>query len=484
MDAEQQQRSDQKAIEAAGEMGRTLEITGRQSEKNPEKNAERFTEKGVEKGAPAEKGGDLENGDPVRRRGHETSELEAATHLFKGSVGAGLFAMGDCFKNGGLAGATILLPIIAVMCVHCERMLIRGSVLAVERTPGVDFLDYPETVEKCFEHGPRPLRKMSRVMKLVVEMFLCVTQFGFCAIYFVFITENLHQVLQQNGIDISMSMVMLITLLPAMIPSLMTNLKYISPVSLFANVALLFGLIATLTIAFSDGPMPSVGDRHLFTGGAQLALFFGTALFSYEGIALILPLRNSMRRPENFSTRFGVLNSTMFFTTALFIFTGFVSYVRWGEEVAGSITLNLVVEEVFSQVVKVIAALGVFLGYPIQFFVMMKILWPPLKRSNNCAQKYPITMQVCLRFFMVMMTFGVALVVPKLNLFISLIGALCSTCLAFVIPVLIDFVTRAQVPKALGVWSYIKNILILSVAVLGIVTGTYQSIVEIVKEFK
>ncbi|KRK06830.1 proton-coupled amino acid transporter-like protein CG1139 isoform X1 [Drosophila yakuba] len=484
MDAEQQQRSDQKAIEAAGEMGRTLEITGRQSEKNPEKNAERFTEKGAEKGAPAEKGGDLENGDPVRRRGHETSELEAATHLFKGSVGAGLFAMGDCFKNGGLAGATILLPIIAVMCVHCERMLIRGSVLAVERTPGVDFLDYPETVEKCFEHGPRPLRKMSRVMKLVVEMFLCVTQFGFCAIYFVFITENLHQVLQQNGIDISMSMVMLITLLPAMIPSLMTNLKYISPVSLFANVALLFGLIATLTIAFSDGPMPSVGDRHLFTGGAQLALFFGTALFSYEGIALILPLRNSMRRPENFSTRFGVLNSTMFFTTALFIFTGFVSYVRWGEEVAGSITLNLVVEEVFSQVVKVIAALGVFLGYPIQFFVMMKILWPPLKRSNNCAQKYPITMQVCLRFFMVMMTFGVALVVPKLNLFISLIGALCSTCLAFVIPVLIDFVTRAQVPKALGVWSYIKNILILSVAVLGIVTGTYQSIVEIVKEFK
>lgn len=51
-----------------------------------------------------------------------------------------------------------------------------------------------------------------------------------------------------------------------------------------------------------------------------------------------------------------------------------------------------------------IAALGVFLGYPIQFFVMIKILWPPLKRSNNCTQKYPITSQVCLRFFMVMMT--------------------------------------------------------------------------------
>lgn len=155
------------------------------------------------------------------------------------------------------------------------------------------------------------------------------------------------QVLQQNGIDISMSLVMLITLLPAMIPSLMTNLKYISPVSLLANCALLFGLIATLSIAFSSGPMPPVRERNYFTGGSQLALFFGTALFSYEGIALILPLRNSMREPEKFSSRFGVLNVTMLLITAIFIFTGFVSYVRWGEDVAGSITLNLDVEDVY-----------------------------------------------------------------------------------------------------------------------------------------
>ncbi|KAH8397772.1 hypothetical protein KR222_000967, partial [Zaprionus bogoriensis] len=461
------QRNQEKAIEA-GAMGRTLEITKPELQQQEEQQQQQ-QEKDVEGGA---------------KRSHATSNLEAATHLFKGSVGAGLFAMGDCFKNGGLIGAIIMLPIIAIICVHCERLLIKGSLMAVAKTPGATFYDYPETVEKCFEYGPKPLRCMSRAMKLIVEMFLCVTQFGFCAIYFVFITENLHQVMQQNGIDISMSMAMLITLLPAMIPSLMTNLKYISPVSMLANCALLFGLIATLVIAFSDGPMPAISERHWFTGGTQLSLFFGTALFSYEGIALILPLRNSMREPEKFTNRFGVLNITMFLVTALFIFTGFVSYVRWGEEVAGSITLNLKVEEVMSQVVKIVAAMGVFFGYPIQFFVMMKILWPPVKRGYSCAQKYPITVQVVLRFIMVMMTFCVALVVPQLNLFISLIGALCSTSLAFVIPVLIDFVMRAQVPKGLGTLIYLKNIVILTVALLGIVTGTYQSIVEIIKEFK
>ena len=123
-----------------------------------------------------------------------SSQIETAIHLFKGSVGAGLFAMGDCFKNGGIVGAAIFLPILAVICVHCEQMLIAGSIFAVERTKGAIFYDYPDTVEKCFEYGPKPFRRLGSIMKVMVETFLCVTQFGFCSIYFVFITENLHQV--------------------------------------------------------------------------------------------------------------------------------------------------------------------------------------------------------------------------------------------------------------------------------------------------
>lgn len=138
---------------------------------------------------------------------------------------------------------------------------------------------------------------------------------------------------------------MAITLLPAMLPSLLTNLKYISPVSMLANFSLIFGLLATLGIALK-GPMPSPSERHLITNGTQMALFFGTALFSYEGIALILPLRNKMRNPENFTSRFGVLNMTMAGITAIFIFTGVIGYMRWGEEVDGSITLNLNAEDV------------------------------------------------------------------------------------------------------------------------------------------
>lgn len=54
--------------------------------------------------------------------------------------------------------------------------------------------DFAETVELCFEYGPPKLRNWSRVMKTLVNIFLCVTQLGFCCVYFVFISSNLKQV--------------------------------------------------------------------------------------------------------------------------------------------------------------------------------------------------------------------------------------------------------------------------------------------------
>lgn len=114
---------------------------------------------------------------------------------------------------------------------------------------------------------------------------------------------------------------------------------------MLANCSLIFGLVATLVIALKD-PLPPVSERHLITNGTQMALFFGTALFSYEGIALILPLRNKMRNPEIFTSNFGVLNVTMAVITTTFVFTGIIGYMRWGEDVDGSITLNLNPEDV------------------------------------------------------------------------------------------------------------------------------------------
>lgn len=48
-----------------------------------------------------------------------------------------------------------------------------------------------------------------------------------------------------------------------------------------------------------------------------------------------------MLEPKKFSKPLGVLNIGIVIVTSLFILIGFIGYWRWGDEVKGSVTLNL-----------------------------------------------------------------------------------------------------------------------------------------------
>lgn len=48
-----------------------------------------------------------------------------------------------------------------------------------------------------------------------------------------------------------------------------------------------------------------------------------------------------MKKPRNFEKTFGVLNVGMVFVGFMFIAMGFISYLRYGDDVKSSVTLNL-----------------------------------------------------------------------------------------------------------------------------------------------
>ncbi|KAH8373205.1 hypothetical protein KR009_002099, partial [Drosophila setifemur] len=408
------------------------------------------------------------------------SYMETIVHLFKGNIGPGLFAMGDAFKNGGLLLGPLLTIVIAVVSIHCQHVLIACS-KKMRDLKGEDVCaDYAATVGQCFENGPVKLRGWSRTMSRLVDVFICVTQLGFCCIYFVFISTNVKQILHAYDIDIDIRLVMLIALLPVLLSSLITNLKWLTPVSLFANVCMILGLAITLYYALKDG-LPEVGERALWTNGSQLALFFGTAIFAFEGIALVMPLKNAMRKSRQFESTLGVLNVGMFLVTVMFMFAGSVGYMKWGEAVGGSLTLNLG-DSVLAQVVKLMVSIGVLLGYPLQFFVAIQIMWPNVKRTLR-IQGRSLAGELGFRSFMVFVTLAIAELVPALGLFISLIGALCSTALALVFPPVIELIASSAPNKGPGVWICVKNLVILVMALLGFFTGTYESLKQIILHF-
>uniref|UniRef100_T1GGR6 Amino acid transporter transmembrane domain-containing protein n=1 Tax=Megaselia scalaris TaxID=36166 RepID=T1GGR6_MEGSC len=90
---------------------------------------------------------------------------------------------------------------------------------------------------------------------------------------------------------------------------------------------------------------------------------------------------------------------------------------------------------------------------------------------------------ICVHCEHILVIIAVAEAVPKLGLFISLIGSLCSTALALIVPSLLELIVKSDKPKGPGRTIFIKNSLIILLGFLGTVTGTYQSLSDIIAEF-
>ena len=80
---------------------------------------------------------------------------------------------------------------------------------------------------------------------------------------------------------------------------------------------------------------------------SSLLCKMSSLLYSHwlQGIGVVLPLENQMRTPSDMRGWNGVLNTSMILVSCLYIAVGFFGYLKYGEQVAGSITLNLPVDE-------------------------------------------------------------------------------------------------------------------------------------------
>lgn len=78
-----------------------------------------------------------------------------------------------------------------------------------------------------------------------------------------------------------------------------------------------------------------------------------------------------------------------------------------------------------------------------------------------------------------------AISIPRLGLFISLFGALCLSVLGIAFPAIIEIcVLWPENDFGPCKFMLIKNILLIVFGLLGLVVGTYVSIVDIVKSFE
>lgn len=191
-----------------------------------------------------------------------------------------------------------------------------------------------------------------------------------------------------------------------------------------------------------------------------------------------MPLENNMRTPTHFIGCPGVLNIGMSFVIALYSLVGFFGYLKYQDATKGSITLNLPKDEMLAQSVKLMIAIAIFFTYGLQFYVPMEIIWKNIKHRFGSRK---LIAEYCVRISLVIMTVCIAIAVPNLGPFISLVGAVCLSTLGLMFPSVIELVTVWESADGLGRfnWRLWKNIAIICFGVLGFVTGSYVSIQEI-----
>uniref|UniRef100_A0ABM0MZG7 Proton-coupled amino acid transporter 2-like n=1 Tax=Saccoglossus kowalevskii TaxID=10224 RepID=A0ABM0MZG7_SACKO len=260
----------------------------------------------------------------------------------------------------------------------------------------------------------------------LVNAFLILTQLGFCCVYFVFMADNLQQYLIREIIN-----------------------------KTHTDKALVY-----------------------VAGISDLPIFFGSAIYAFEGIGVVLPLENKMKYPNDFKK---VLYAGMSLVTGLYLSMGILGYLCFRSSLKDTITLDLPENEGLYLAVKILFSGAIFVSYGLQFYVPVDIIWPTFK--NKLPEKYQVFGEYVFRTILVIITLLLAVSIPKLGYFISLVGSLASSALALIFPPILEELTFYKGYSGMSKLRLLKNVLIITFGLLGFVTGTFVSILDIVEAF-
>lgn len=413
-----------------------------------------------------------------------TSNAATMMHIIKGNVGTGILAMPAAFKHAGLAVGTGGILVIGLICIHCMHMLVKCQEVLCQKL-NFPFLDYEDVAENAFANGPVKLQKFSKFFRKAIILFLFITQLGFCCVYVFFVSDSISNVVSNLfGYKLHANWCMLM-LWPCMIlVNMVKSLKHLAYASAAANVLQLAGLSLVL-INLVQG-LPNTRQAKLVAEPTTMPLFFGTAVYAFEGIGIVLPIKKDMAEPGAFGGKIGVLNTSMTVVSALYTAIGFFGFLKFGESVTANIALNLDPSPA-NEALRIMFAFAIYLSYPLQFYVPFNILWPAIVekyelRGNDHRNYY----EFAARAFFITLTFLIAAIVPKLDLFISLVGSFSSSCLALIFPPIIQAVVfwECELRKSARCAWILKNILICIFGVSIFIIGTYVALRDIVIAFE
>lgn len=366
---------------------------------------------------PRTPGGKKRSKKPRSGQGQTTS-WGAALLLLKSFVGTGVLFLPRAFLNGGLLFSTFVLIGVSSLSYYCFILLV-STRLKVDGSFGdIGGILY------------------GKVMRTLILSSIVLSQVGFVSAYIVFTAENLQAFIVavsqcMTKIDIKyMVLMQLILFLPL---SLIRDIGKLGFTALIADAFIMLGLIYLYyfdiaTLVQNRG----MADVVPFNPSSW-TLFIGTAVFTFEGIGLIVPIQESMKNPRNFPS---VLAIVMVIITIIFTSMGFLSYAAFGSVTKTVVLLNLPQDNRFVNGVQFLYSLAILLSTPLQLFPAIRILENEIFTKSGKYNRYIKWRKNVFRFLLVMMCAFIAWAgAGDLDKFVALVGSFACVPLVNIYPV-------------------------------------------------
>jgi proton-coupled amino acid transporter len=348
--------------------------------------------------------------------GHNSS-WGAMLLLLKSFVGTGVLFLPRAYLNGGMVFSNLVLLFVACLSYYSFVLLVTTR-LKIEGSFG--------------DIGGILYGKWMRAMILGS---IVLSQIGFVAAYIVFTSENLQAFILavsdcRTFIPIKyMILMQMAVFLPF---SLLREISKLAITALIADGLILLGLIYLYYYDIFTIARHGVADIVPFNS-KDWTLFIGTAIFTFEGIGLIIPIQESMRKPKNFPW---VLGGVMIIISVLFISMGALSYAAYGSKTETVVILNLPQDDKLVNAVQFMYSLAILLSTPLQIFPAIRILENEFFTRSGKYNPYIKWQKNIFRFFSVMLCAAIAWGgADDLDKFVALVGNFACVPLVYIYPV-------------------------------------------------
>ncbi len=383
-----------------------------------------------------------------------SSPLNAALLLLKSFVGTGVLFLPRAFLSGGMLFSSLVLLGLAWLSYFCFILLINTR-LKVDTSYGdIGGLLY------------------GKWMRAAILTSIVLSQLGFVSAYTVFTAENLQAFVQavsncRSFIDIKfMVLLQLVVFLPL---SLIRDISKLGFTALIADAFILLGLLYLYYYDIYTITADSFKLDITLFNPSSWTLLIGTAIFTFEGVGLIIPIQESMRHPQKFPF---VLGLVMVIITVLFTSLGALSYTAYGSHTKTVVLLNLPQDDRMVNGVQFLYSLAILLSTPLQLFPAIRIMENELFTRSGKYNPYIKWQKNIFRFLLVMVCALIAWGgAGDLDKFVSLVGSFACVPLVYIYPPLLHLKAVAQTR-----W---QRILDYGVCVFGIVGCAYTTVLTI-----